>query len=211
MIPSKWGQGQLFAFSAVDGESFFSDDFTGTLAADKIGIIFHTKIRRTLFFTDIKSAPDFSCVASDVIAFETASGKHRIIFAQRHLIIGETTNEHGVFVSVDGECETIRKGNVEIHDTADGEYTAILKAGNRFAFAYAQSIEKAVELAEKYDEMPDIIIHTSPAVMGVEFDKTKAYRFWEGSFAEDVKEGLRNRPQLSDEFKNSKEFKRIVK
>ena len=62
MLPQKWGQGQLFAFSAVDGESLFSDDFTGTLAGDKIGIIFHTKLRRTLFFSDINgSAPDFTC------------------------------------------------------------------------------------------------------------------------------------------------------
>ncbi len=71
--------------------------------------------------------------------------------------------------------------------------------------------EKAVDLAGKYDEMPDVIVHTSPAVRGVVFDKSKAYRFWEGSFSEDVKDGLRNRPQLSDEFKNSEEFKRIVK
>ena len=70
--------------------------------------------------------------------------------------------------------------------------------------------EKAVRLAEKYDEMPDISIHTSPAVNGLEFDKSKAYRYWEGSFAEDIKDGLRSRPQLSEEFKNSKEFKRIV-
>ena len=42
MIPNKWGQGQLFAFSALDGASFFSDDFTGTLAGDKIGVIFNT-------------------------------------------------------------------------------------------------------------------------------------------------------------------------
>ena len=70
--------------------------------------------------------------------------------------------------------------------------------------------EKAVTLAEKYDKMPDVITHTSPAVRGVEFNKIKAYRFWEGLFAEDIKDGLRDRPELSDEFKNSKEFKRIV-
>ena len=76
--------------------------------------------------------------------------------------------------------------------------------------AAIRHFERAVELAEKYDEMPDVIIHTSTAVKGVEFDKTKAYRFWEGSFAEDIKEGLRNRSQLSEEFRNSEEFKRIV-
>lgn len=74
-----------------------------------------------------------------------------------------------------------------------------------------ECFEKAVRLAEKYDETPEISIHTSPAVKGVVFDKSKAYRFWEGSFAEDIKDGLRNRPQLSEEFKNSEEFKRIVK
>lgn len=70
--------------------------------------------------------------------------------------------------------------------------------------------EKAVRLAEKYDKLPDVSIHTSPAVKGLEFDKTKAYRYWEGSFAEDIRDGLRNRPQLSEKFRNSKEFRRIV-
>lgn len=150
MLPQKWGQGQLFAFSAVDGESLFSDDFTGTLAGDKIGIIFHTKLRRTLFFSSINgSAPDFTCVASDLITLENTCGKYSIIFVQRHLIIGKTAKENDIFVSVDGSCNTVCKGNIEIHDTADGEYTALLRKGNRFAFAYADSIEKATELCEK--------------------------------------------------------------
>ena len=38
MVPKKWGQGQLFAFSALDGEAFFSDDLSGTLTGDKMGI-----------------------------------------------------------------------------------------------------------------------------------------------------------------------------
>lgn len=147
MTPSKWGQGQLFAFSALDGESYFSDDFTGTLAADKIGVIFHTKIRRTLFFPDINSVPDFSCVASDLIAFETNAGKYRVIFAERHLVIGETAN--GILVNVDGECEVIKKDGAEIHNTSDGEYTALIKRGNRFAFAYADSKEKVIALCKK--------------------------------------------------------------
>ena len=39
MVPKKWGQGQLFAFSALDGDALFTDDFAGTLSGDKIGII----------------------------------------------------------------------------------------------------------------------------------------------------------------------------
>lgn len=70
--------------------------------------------------------------------------------------------------------------------------------------------EKALSLAKKYDELPDILVHTSDAVKGLEFDKTRAYRFWEGSFFENVKEGLMNRPQLSEKFKNSESFKKIT-
>lgn len=73
-----------------------------------------------------------------------------------------------------------------------------------------EHFEKALKLAKSYDDMPEILVHTSNAVKGLEFNKTKAYRFWEGSFLEDVKEGLINRPQLSEEFKNSKEFKKIL-
>ena len=150
MLPQKWGQGQLFAFSAVDGESLFSDDFTGTLAADKTGVIFHTKARRTLFFSGIQGCvPELKCVASDVIVLETPQGKSSLIFAQRHLVIGETAGENSVLVSVDSEYRTTRRGDVEIHDTFDGEYTAVLKRQNRFAFAYADSIEKAVALCEE--------------------------------------------------------------
>ena len=74
-----------------------------------------------------------------------------------------------------------------------------------------EHFEKALQLAKSYDEMSDVLVHTSNAVKGLEFDKTKAYRFWEGSFFEDVKEGLINRPQLSEEFKNSEAFKKIIK
>ncbi|MBO5410515.1 MAG: helix-turn-helix domain-containing protein [Clostridia bacterium] len=73
-----------------------------------------------------------------------------------------------------------------------------------------ERFEKAVSLAKSYDEMPDILVHTSDAVKGLEFDKTRAYRFWEGSFCEDVKEGLINRPELSEEFKNSEEFRKLM-
>lgn len=148
MIPCKWGQGQLFAYSALDGDSYFTDDFTGTLSGDKIGVIFHTQCRRTLFFGNISKwvAPVFSCVTSDMLVAETVSGNLSVIFAGRHLIVGEYTDINGVFVSADGECEITKEGDMEIHDTGDGEYTVLLRQRGRFAFAYGKSIDDAVSL-----------------------------------------------------------------
>ncbi len=73
-----------------------------------------------------------------------------------------------------------------------------------------EHFEKGLRLAKNYDEMPDILVHTSNAVKGLEFDKTRAYHFWKGSFLEDMKKGLINRPELSEAFKNSEEFKRLM-
>ena len=150
MLPKKWGQGQIFAFSALDGESLFSDDFTGTLAGDKIGVIFHTLCRRTLFLSKTNgSAPEFECVASDMIMLGAHGKTFSMIFAQRHLVVGETNGIGDVFVSLDGKREITQKGDAEIHNTCDGEYTAILKRNSRFAFAYGKSEAEAINLCEK--------------------------------------------------------------
>lgn len=151
MILNKWGQGQLFAFSALDGESLFSDDLTGTLSGDKIGVIFNNMCRRTLYFGDFNKfiQPELKCVTSDMIIVETLTGTSSMIFAERHLVVGEYEDFIGVFVSVGGNCETIIKGDVEIHNTLDGDYTALLKRGGRFAFAYGKSEDEVVALCEK--------------------------------------------------------------
>lgn len=151
MIPKKWGQGQLFAFSALDGESLFSDDFTGTLCGDKIGVIFNTNCRRTLFSGDINKdlSPEIKCVASDIIEINTQKGNFSMIFEERHLVVGEYIDDTGVFVNLGGECKTIRNGDIEIHNTDDGEYTAILKRTGKFAFAYGKSKKEVINLCEK--------------------------------------------------------------
>lgn len=151
MIPKKWGQGQLFAFSALDGESLFSDDFTGTLCGDKIGVIFNTNCRRTLFTGDINKdlSPEIKCVASDIIEINTQKGNFSMIFEERHLVVGEYIDDTGVFVNLGGECKTIRNGDIEIHNTDDGEYTAILKRTGKFAFAYGKSKKEVINLCEK--------------------------------------------------------------
>jgi len=151
MIPKKWGQGQLFAFSALDGESLFSDDFTGTLCGDKIGVIFNTNCRRTLFTGDINKdlSPEIKCVASDIIEINTQKGNFSMIFEERHLVVGEYIDDTGVFVNLGGEFKTIRNGDIEIHNTDDGEYTAILKRTGKFAFAYGKSKKEVINLCEK--------------------------------------------------------------
>ena len=99
ILPKKWGQGQLFAFSALDGPSYFSDDFTGILSGDKIGIRFFSKIKRELAIVNVYGRNlEFDAVTSDYIRFHfPGQDGMRIIYAAQHLIIG---NVSGVAVPV---------------------------------------------------------------------------------------------------------------
>jgi len=89
ITPNVWGQGQLFAFSALDGKSLHSDDFIGTLCGDKIGIRFYSNTKRELVLAGIKGCvPEFETVSSDVITINTPKGELNIIYADTRLIVG---------------------------------------------------------------------------------------------------------------------------
>ena len=151
MLPKKWGQGQLFAFSALDGDSFFTGDLTGTLTGDKVGVRFETACRRTLYFGDINkfTVPEIKCITSDMIIINSRIGVLSMIFAERHLVIGEYNETTGVYVSLGGEYKIINKDYTEIHVTPDGDYTALLKSDGRFAFSYGKSEEEVTALCQK--------------------------------------------------------------
>lgn len=149
-IPNIWGQGQLFAFSALDGRSLFSDDLVGSLCGDKIGVRFHTKTRRELAFTGIRGFfPTFKAVTSDLITLTAPGGDMNILYAESHLIVGNTLSPVSITVLVEGEWQSETIGECKIQNTADGEFTALLKRGDKFAFAYGHSAKEAAELAEK--------------------------------------------------------------
>ncbi|MBQ5799062.1 MAG: hypothetical protein IIW16_04515 [Clostridia bacterium] len=145
-LPNIWSQGQLFAFSALDGESYASDDFTGTLLGDKIGIRFYSGVRRELVIINKSRLPyKFRAVTSDYISISYGEDAYcDIVYAKRHLIIGKTRGVSPM-VFVEGECETTYSDNVLIQDTKDGEFTAFYNDNGFFAFAYGKSIPCVLE------------------------------------------------------------------
>ena len=151
MIPNKWGQGQLFAFSALDGESLFTDDFAGILAGDRIGVTFFSAVKRILYFENFTSEmnPVWEAVTGDVIILSTLSGYASMIFAEKHLVVGEIPESVYLSAEVCGENKSFIKGDTEIHDTLNSEFTALLKRGRRFSFAYGKTADEAESKAAK--------------------------------------------------------------
>ena len=149
IIPNIWGQGQLFAFSALDGQTSRVADFCGTLCGDRIGILFHTKIRRALAIVGFEAEEvTFRAVCGDWILADTSAGFLRILFHKAHLVIGEVPEGGLAAVFTEGKHTAKEFGRAIVQDTEDGEYTALCSEGRRFAFAYGQSLEAAAQLAE---------------------------------------------------------------
>lgn len=156
VLPHIWRGGQIFAFSALEGEAKYSRDLVGLLSGDKIGIRFFTSVIRELALAGMAGfAPTFEAVTGDMIIIRLRSGERmHILYAAAGLVIGNTAENVTPVVMVEGEVETTRNGAIEWHDSRDGEYTAIGRANRRFAFAYGKSAAEVTALVEQGLAMP---------------------------------------------------------
>ena len=150
MLPNIFSQGQLFAFSALDGESYTDDDFVGLLCSDKIGIRFLTKIVRELVFTNANRAVyDFDAVTGDYICVGYGDGETvKIIYADYHTIIGTKSENHFPLSQAEGVCESYSKNGAFIQKAYD-EYTALYTADDRFVYAFGKSEEEVLGRVQK--------------------------------------------------------------
>ena len=146
VMPKIWSQGQLFAFSALDGTAHINDDLTGILCGDKLGIRFFTPVRRELVLTGFKkaTAPEFEAVLGDCIRFRAGDASCSVLFAQRHLIVGQVA----AFVSIAATAEGAFTQVGDLQDTGDGDITGLRRAGDRFAYAYGHTPAEVEELLE---------------------------------------------------------------
>ena len=91
-LPDIWGEGALFAFSGMDGETSVSSGFVATFARERYGLLFHTPQRRLL---DIRLRHEVATriATGDVLAVETPQGDLVLVFSHWHTLIGVTPND----------------------------------------------------------------------------------------------------------------------
>lgn len=90
-------------------------------------------------------------------------------------------------------------GYIGVKKYLGGDYEGALK-----------HFETAAKLAEKYDSLPDISVHTSFLLEKLEFNKTKML-MGSSKMTQRMKHHFTVNYPLSDEFKASEEFKNILK
>ena len=82
-----WGYGQLFGFSALDGQNRYYNDFIGTLTSRKIEIRFELQEWVKVYFP-VKGRVKFNAITGDMIDAKTQAGEFFVTFVDMDTIVG---------------------------------------------------------------------------------------------------------------------------
>lgn len=89
-------------------------------------------------------------------------------------------------------------------------YLGVIRHHNGDNEGALECFRKEAELAVKYEAMPDITTHTSYLVEGLEFNKATAFKGGHDNIACAIKDALTDGYPLSDEFRATEEFRKII-
>jgi glycogen debranching enzyme len=155
-LPDVWGEGALFAFSGIDGETNASSGFVATYARDKYGLLFHTPRRRLL---DIALAEGGAprIALGDVYAIETSSGPLVVAFSTWHTLVGTLPQSAHLHLRFeDGADAEWREPLWVSQDAQNHDVLVLVRQDGRFALAYGQSIDETARRAEAGLELPSL-------------------------------------------------------
>lgn len=143
-MPNIYGYGQVFAFSALDGESKYKNDFTGTLTAKPFGIRFEVSTPRTLFCDcDITKV---ITVTGDIINVETAEGEILIVYKDRHCVVGYSP----VLPALKGGLSIRPNKNITVSFSINNIVVLAVNEsakGYNFSLCYGKSLNSAIKRA----------------------------------------------------------------
>lgn len=138
-----WGYGQLFAFSAIDGENRYFNDFVGTLTKKKIGIRFELNEWIKLFF-DVKGKIKFNSITGDMIDAETEKGKFFITFLDSDTLVGYSGVEPEMRFDGKTYNRRVYRGCKVCFNKQDGIAIYSEKKDNIYKFAIAHTMNYGI-------------------------------------------------------------------
>ena len=145
-LPNVYGYGQIFSFSAVDGETNFYNDFVGTLTSKKVGIRFEIFKPVTLSFDSKEEKSNI--ITSDIIDIDIKEGNISIVFQDCHSVVGLSPikpeiQTKRITKEMEGGiiCKGIRNKVVLLYKYLDGNY--------KFVLCYCKSIKAGLEKAKE--------------------------------------------------------------
>lgn len=159
ILPNVWGQGAIFAYSGLDGEQNFTDNYPASLLGDALGVRFYlNKPRELRFELDGVKSITHDLVASDIIKSRpslTRTGENSFDFClmwnDACSLVGYTT-PHASPVVYGGRSEYLADGTLLNSDKQS--YTALCTKsyGDKIYFSLgisSESIDAALSHARR--------------------------------------------------------------
>lgn len=138
-----WGYGQLFGYSAIEGQNRYYNDFVGTLTREKIGIRFELKEWLKITFP-IKGRVKFNAVTSDFIDAVTENGDFFISFLDNDTLCGISPVLPKFGFLKNTYSETNYRKCMVAFNNSDSVAIYTEKFGNVYKFAISHSINYGI-------------------------------------------------------------------
>lgn len=148
-LPNIWGEGAIFAFSGMDGETNVESGFVATYATQPYSLLFHTPRRRYLDI--VLNEPGTPRIATgDVLAVDTEQGPLVMTFSAWHTLIGIRPAGAGVRLRFEqGEDAHWVEPAWLSEDPDTPDVVTLVEGDGRFALAYGVSVEEANARAQE--------------------------------------------------------------
>lgn len=146
-LPDVIGEGGLFAFSGLDGETRTLSGFTGTWGAEPYSLLFHTKRRRVLRLGLTGPQIHTDYVTGDACRLSVGGKKLVLAYSAWHTLVGSGPATPALTWEDGSTAEQGPDGLSFTSDAAEGNCIALAVAGPRFALSYGTSVEEAAARA----------------------------------------------------------------
>jgi len=158
-LPDVWGEGSIFAFSGMDGETNTISQFVATYGSEPFGLLFHTPTRRVL--SVLLPEPGTVRVATgDVYGVATTSGDLVVAYASWHTIVGIVPEGTHLSLGDEGGGQASHEGDTWVsEDSFQGDALVLVREANRFALAYGGSASEATARAKAglAEDLEDVV------------------------------------------------------
>ncbi|RKN64071.1 amylo-alpha-1,6-glucosidase [Paenibacillus ginsengarvi] len=148
-LPNRIGEGGLFAFSGMDGETQSLSGFTATWGAAPYSLLFHTRRRRILLLGVSAETTETVFVTGDACKLRSSAGELDIAYSAWHTLVGRSRiGEPPTLLEEDGTEAEVWSSEVRMTgDEEKQEYIALSVRGERFGLSYGKTAEEAAARA----------------------------------------------------------------
>lgn len=147
-LPDVWGEGILFGFSGIDGETVTASGFVGSLGPEPYGVLFHTPTKRQ-FSVRVEIRGRVVCATGDALVVEMGDAELAYGWLQWHSLIGVCPPAVELslgFLGTEGTvAATVEQPVVSTGQDASEGSVALLRDQDRFALCYGHSPAEAID------------------------------------------------------------------